>query len=373
MMDHPEEEKKYSEPSRVPQPHSSSGLQHHRSSSSSDYETDHSRAPHPATARTTHAAATAAALARPSSSSHRYTERALKNEPTFSNMSASQMTPDVAAFFDQSSRSKSRSMRDDDTYDYGDQDDDDDNEDDDANVHLETDSQGSLSYEQRRLKMERESVARAAAVAAAQAELDGPFMQPDDVEHYRQVVDTPLGRTVAGAAAAATIGCILLGPVGLSLGLAAVGIGVGYMQIPKEQRQNMTSKVTDAMNSAQESALDASDKLSSSCMASYKESGIAEHVPVEMETCCASLAGMDGGIPPSKGDDDDDSVVLEGATRDVMDEYGNMVGPKANDKRKGNTPTQNSWHRDKKEKVSCLRKGTIGWRIVWFSCFCIYI
>jgi hypothetical protein len=65
--------------------------------------------------------------------------------------------------------------------------------------------------------------------------------------------------------------------------------------------------------------------------------------------------------------------VLEGATRDVMDEYGNMVGPKANDKRKGNTPTQNSWHRDKKEKVSCLRKGTIGWWFGWFSCFRIYI
>ena len=217
----------------------------------------------------------------------------MKNEPTFSNMSASQMTPDVAAFFEQSSETKSRSIRDDDTYDYGDRDDDEEEEDDmlaaavtaTGSAHDDTDSQGSLSYEQRKKKIEQERVARAAAVAAAKAEMEGPFMKQDDVEHYRKVVDTPLGRTAAGVAAAATVGCILLGPLGLFLGVAAVGIGVGYMQIPEEQRQNMNSKVTDAMKSAHESAIDASEKLSVNCLATYKDSGMAEHVPVEMETC----------------------------------------------------------------------------------------
>ena len=34
----------------------------------------------------------------------------------------------------------------------------------------------------------------------------GPFLQKDDVEHYRKSVDTPLGRTAMGVAAAATVG-----------------------------------------------------------------------------------------------------------------------------------------------------------------------
>jgi hypothetical protein len=262
----------------------------------------------------------------------RFTERTLQYAPS----NTSQMTPDVGGFLE-----SSKSVRDDDTYDYGDRDD---------------DSQRSLSYEQRRQKMEREQEARAAAVAAAKAELDGPFMQKDDVEHYRKVVDTPLGRTAAGAAAAATVGCILLGPVGIFLGVAAVGIGVGYMQIPEEQRHVMNRKVQEAMKSAQESALDASETLSHTCLASYKDSGIAEHVPVEIETCCVSLVGMEGGAP--EGDLDEDSLLH----RDGADGEEGDVTKKSEpvERRKGSTPTHhNSWLREKKEKVSVLRKGTM--------------
>jgi hypothetical protein len=295
---------------------------------------------------------------------HQYRDGALKNEPTFSNMSASQVTPDVATFFEQSNETKSRSIRDDDTYDYGDRDDDEEDDlgcdDDDAGIAItDTDSQGSLSYEQRRKKTEQERVARAAAVAAAKAEMEGPFMKQDDVEHYRKVVDTPLGRTAAGVAAAATLGCVLLGPVGLFLGVAAVGIGVGFMQIPEEQRHNMNSKVTDAIKSAQESAIDASEKLSINCLTTYNESGFSEHVPVEMETCCANLVGLEGAAPKSTANDDEESLLQRNESGD-MDENGNAMIPKAHDKRKANTPTHSNWHhRTKSEKISCLRKGRV--------------
>jgi hypothetical protein len=119
------------------------------------------------------------------------------------------------------------------------------------------------------------------------------------------------------------------------------------------------------VKSAQESALEASDTLSNTCLASYKDSGISEHVPVEMETCCASLAGMDGGVLPGKkkrrktnGDPDEDSMVQEDDEEQDLDEHGNVVP--SQERRKGTTPTHhNSWLREKKEKVSCLRKGKI--------------
>ena len=354
--DHDGEEKKFSEAMHPPQQQQPSGLQ--PTTSSSDYETDYSRGADNMLA-------------------HQYRRIGgggggggmLKNEPTFSNMSASQMTPDVAAFFEQSSGTKSRSIRDDDTYDYGDRDDDEEELDDDddllaaaaatGSLHDDTDSQGSLSYEQRRQKLEQEQKARAAAVAAAKAEMEGPFMKQDDVEHYRKVVDTPLGRTAAGVAAAATVGCVLLGPVGIILGIAAVGIGAGYMQIPEAQRQNMNTKVTDAMKNAQESAIDVSEKLSVNCLASYRDSGISEHVPVEMETCCVNLAGLDGNAPQSAGNyDDDASLVQDREPGDIMNN-GNSVPAKSQDKRKTNTPTHGNWSRRKSEKISCLRKGKI--------------
>lgn len=310
-----------------------------RSSSSSDYETDASRDHNHAV----------------TNSQRHHRERVLKT-PTLSNMSASQMTPDMAMFFEQT-HSKARSVRDDDTYDYGDRDADDVEGDDVEGEDDDNDSQRSLSYEQRRQKLAREHEARVAAVAAAKAEMDGPFMQQDDVEHYRKAVDTPLGRTAAGVAAAATLGCLLLGPVGLLVGAAAVGIGVGYMQIPEEQRRNMNNKATEAFRNAQESAVDASEMLSNSCAAGYRDSGLSDHVPVEIETFCTSMAGIDESGIPNAGDNDL-SVADENESRD-LEGNGNNGGPKAHDKRKGGTPTHSNWLRDKKGKVSCLRKGKL--------------
>ena len=64
-----------------------------------------------------------------------------------------------------------------------------------------------------------------------------PRLKSDDpMEQYRQSMENPAIKTAAGVIGAATVGCLVIGPVGMLLGAAAVGIGVGVMQIPEEQR-----------------------------------------------------------------------------------------------------------------------------------------
>lgn len=267
-------------------------------------------------------------------------ENVLK-EPSMSAMSASQMTPDVGTFFDHDNGyQQSNIHKDDETYDYGDRDD---------------DSQGSLSYAQRRQKEEREKTARKAAVAAAKAEMEGPFIKTDDVDHYRKTLDTPLSRTALGVAGAATIGCIILGPVGLLVGAAAVGIGIGYMQIPEEQRQNMNNKATEALQNAQESAFIASEKLSTSCATTYMNSGISEHVPPEAQTCCAALASMDKS--ENVNDEEKSTFDLMGGGGD--EQNGEILGNKGSnrDTRNNFSPSNSNRLKNKKEKVACLRQG----------------
>lgn len=300
-------------------------------SSSSDYETDTSRGP--------------AGLA----------EQVLKGEPS---MSASQITPDVSVFFD-GRRSRNEPNKDDDTYDYSGRDVEEANQRSNGLRTFESaksqddDSQGSVSYSQKRERAKEEQ-ARKKAAAAAKAGMVNPFMQKEDMEHYRKQMDTPTVKTAAGVAAAATVGCIVLGPVGLLVGAAAVGIGMGVMQIPEEQRSNMRDKATEALKNAQEQAINATESLSNSCAAHYQNSGMDEHVPPEMKTCCTAI-------------DNEVSKVTSGALGvDEEDEEGNgeagnvegtaPQGPKTKERIRGSSPHRFS---KKKDKVACLRQGKI--------------
>lgn len=262
-------------------------------------------------------------------------QEAVLKEPTMSALSASQLTSDMVNFFNR----QNRIPVDDETYDYGDR---------------EDDSQGSLSYAQRRQKEQREKSARQAAVAAAKAEMDGPFMKTDDVDHYRKTLDTPLSRTALGIATAATVGCALLGPVGLLVGAAAVGIGVGYMQIPEEQRQNMNNKATEAFRNAQESTFTATEKLSNSCATTYKDSGISDHVPPEVQTCCSGLTLLDKD-EREKGGKHPDTTVTSAIGEDKGESSGTLLNNR--DFRNNFSPANLGRVRDKRGKVACLREG----------------
>lgn len=202
------------------------------------------------------------------------------------------------------------------------------------------DSQGSVSYAERQRRKERELRRKAAAEAAAKVE--GPFLVKDDVEHYRRAVDTPLSRTVVGIAVAATTGCLVLGPVGLLVGAAAVGIGVGYMQIPEEERSNMNLKASEVLHNFRDSALSASDNLSHSCAKTYHNSGVADHVPLEVQNCCSSFAADIEQVTNFR--DDDISVK---PSSDIEEEDAPRTPPPSR-----NTST------NKRTKVACLRTGT---------------
>lgn len=206
---------------------------------------------------------------------------------------------------------------DDDTYDYG------------AESEYEdtdTNSQGSLSYAERQ-RIQKEEKARQQAVQAAHNEIRD---------------EQRLGRTAAGLAAAATVGCLIMGPVGLLVGAAAVGIGVGYMQIPEQERANMNEKASEALNSFQETALNASEKLSNSCATTYKDSGVSDHVPVEIQTCCTNLATFD------------EPQTVE--TRSIVDtSETDYVEPQK--RSKPERPT--SPRKLKRGKVACLRTGKV--------------
>lgn len=195
-----------------------------------------------------------------------------------------------------------RKMDDDDrTFDYGDRDD---------------DSNGSTSYAARRRK-DTERRARLAAesslggdqsVLTSQDIANGgvgpssggngtavgakpgesPLLNPDDVEHFTKSIDTPAVRLGAGVVGIASLGCLAFGPVGLLVGVAAVGLGFGVMQIPEEERTRIQAKAEKAVHNLQEKAADASESFSSSCLTTYKDSGVADHLP-------HCLTGTEGG------------------------------------------------------------------------------
>jgi YL1 nuclear protein len=225
----------------------------------------------------------------------------------------------------------------------------------------EDDSQGSVSYAERQRRKEKEFRRRAAAAAAAKVE--GPFLVQDDVEHYRKAVDTPLSRTVVGVAVAATTGCLVLGPVGLLVGAAAVGIIVGYMQIPAEERHNMNKKASEAIHNLQDSALSASDTLSNQCASTYQNSGVADHVPLELQKCCRSFAADIEQVTHFRDYTKmpDDNITAK-ASSDVVQPGGedDPAAPRT-------SPTMAASSRNnstKRTKVACLRSGASR-RIVW--------
>ena len=181
--------------------------------------------------------------------------------------------------------------------------------------------------------------------------------QDDPMDQYRQSVDSPVMKTAAGVLGAATVGCFVVGPVGMLLGAAAVGIGVGVMQIPEEQRKNMAEKAKETMSKFEEQAYSASEVVSNSCATTYKESGISEHIPAEMSKFCAvSEDDVDPSnvITPDIKSEDSDAVRLDQVTG-TCGGGSELPKLKNQDPRKPISPNQSRSLRSK--KVACLRHG----------------
>ena len=191
--------------------------------------------------------------------------------------SSSYDTESSRLVFDNGSSSSARvpPARDDDTFDYGDRD------------EYDSGQEGSVVFDQDdSVGFEEKRQAAAAYQKKESMEESSPLLTRADVEHYCRSLDTPVMKTAVSIVVAGTVGILLLGPVGLLVGTATVGIGVGVMQIPEEQRNNVKSKATSALLRAQESALNASEALSSTCAASCHEAN--KKLPMEMKQCFVS-------------------------------------------------------------------------------------
>lgn len=257
--------------------------------------------------------------------------------------SQSQAT-DVNEFFSTSRYTQgNRRMDDDDrTFDYGDRDD---------------DSNGSTSFMARQ-KREADSRRGVPSHEAPEALKAGPsaLINKDDVEHYTKSLGTPAMRIGAGVVGVVTIGCFVLGPAGLLAGAAAVGVGIGIMQIPDEERNRLQDKVQKTVGRVHDKAVDATEKLSNSCASTYEESGIAEHLPQ-----CLSLSGMESdGLrdhEPARyekkvtGNKSDEPVVVS-----RNGQKASVASPPTLEPGSRSEMANNS-ERPRNKKVACLRHG----------------
>eukprot|EP00980_Cylindrotheca_fusiformis_P001201 scaffold328_cov130-Cylindrotheca_fusiformis.AAC.15 len=204
-------------------------------------------------------------------------------------------------------RNNARSLRrfyddDDRTFDYGDRDDADDD-----NFSAESGSYAARRFKEavrrKMLAAEMDSPSKAEKAKAAK---ESPFINKEDAEHFRKKIDSmdsPALRIAAGVAGAATVG-VMVGPVGLLVGVAAVSVGFSLSQIPEEERGKMRSKAAASMLQCQEKACDAAESLGSTCASHYHESGVAEHIPSQVvDHLPQCLSTADGTVL------DDDGVV----------------------------------------------------------------
>lgn len=257
---------------------------------------------------------------------------------------------DVNEFFTRSGYAQAHRRMDDDdrTFDYGDRDD---------------DSNGSASFAVRQRRLADLPLPEAEPSTEVKENKEpGPssLLNKDDVEHYTRSLGSPALRVGAGVIGAVTVGCLVLGPAGLLAGAAVVGLGLGAMQIPKEERQKMQSKVQQAVNKAHEKAVDATETLSNRCAATYEESGVAEHLPP-----CLSLPSSENVVEKEQ----ESTKSEKKKTKSVADE--SILVSKGGQKASGpSSPlplheanqlrsevVSNSLDRPRNKKVACLRNG----------------
>ena len=85
----------------------------------------------------------------------------------------------------------------------------------------------------------------------------------------------------------------ILGPVGLLVGVASAGIGMGVLQIPEEQRNNVCNHATTSLSKARDVALELSDTVSASCGKCANDEDpveVVEEVRKEfIDTCCSGI------------------------------------------------------------------------------------
>jgi hypothetical protein len=164
------------------------------------------------------------------------------------------------------------------------------------------------------------------------------------------------------------IAALFLGPAAMIVGAASVGVGVGILQMPEEQRASYREKAAKAIKHAES----ASEQLSNSCAVACENSGVSKKYPHVTNYCSHmdNTTEMNGGSPRGVGtwDTKNDNFDFATSNRDshdassVMDKtFGDVMdGPKlarvpssSNRGQSPGFPQKQAGNR----QIACMRKG----------------
>ncbi len=257
--------------------------------------------------------------------------------------SHSQVT-DVNEFFTQSKYPPPNRRMDDDerTFDYGDRDD-------------ASNASGSHAMRQRRILDPPQEALSSNDWKESKEGHPSSLINKDDVEHYTKSFGSPAMKVGVGVIGAVTIGCIVLGPASLLAGAAVVGLGVGVMQIPEQERQRIQAKVEKTVRKVHAKAVDATETLSHSCVTTYEESGVAEHLPP-----CLSLP-TDNGAKDNESTRSDKRIPGRVADESKVQSTSGQTTPGAPpvslEPSHPRSEHASSVDRPRNKKVACLRNG----------------
>ena len=183
----------------------------------------------------------------------------------------------------------------------------------------------------------------------------GKSTQDDDFSaKMKELGNSPLAKTAAGVSAIALVGCVI-GPVGIVIGAAAVGAGIGAMQLPEEKRNKIQTRAVKFLDQANEHARVLNETVGTSCVQVCEKTGIdraAEKMNIPLN--CEPIEDKNKMVLNVRNPDSDlveDNTLDDGT---VVDQMSPRNVPVDGDRQAMMMPRVNLGNR----KVACFRRCT---------------
>uniref|UniRef100_A0A7S4R6L4 Uncharacterized protein n=1 Tax=Ditylum brightwellii TaxID=49249 RepID=A0A7S4R6L4_9STRA len=145
------------------------------------------------------------------------------------------------------------------------------------------------------------------------------WVRESDDEGHGSNCSTPNVTAAVGLTAVAAAGGVVLGPMGILVGVALVGLGFSLSQIPEDQSNDIRNYATHLLQSAHEKAVFMHETVQSSCVHACDSSGLPEQYPV-IRTMYPKNGDQGVGAGADNGGGERES------TQDVRGRGGGMVG-----------------------------------------------
>ena len=198
--------------------------------------------------------------------------------------------------------------------------------------------------------------------------------EANDNSFIDDLISKPNKLAIVGAAGAGTVGAVLLGPVGFLVGAASVGIGMGVMQIPQEQRNQVLRTAASSLENARSIACDVSNNISTQC-ARYSNGQVDDESPkgngLVLDDCFDQFCtGFEegGDIAAPKGLDGPSSLAGTTATTGAETEmqagnavgnFGDVFGEEHQSPTSHSVGASLAAAEDEDRRVACSRKGRV--------------